>query len=78
MKTELAKQYQPIFPIRKNVKKSQKKITEEKIFRENVAELMRKNGASEDFIGKTLTDEALKHARINRYSAETLAWTLLL
>lgn len=46
-------------------------------FRNAVAEIMRKNGASEKFIERVLTVTAVKEALLNNFSAESLAWALL-
>lgn len=47
------------------------------VSRERVASIMRKDGASDEFINRELTDSAIKEALKNNFSAESLAWTLL-
>lgn len=51
--------------------------TREMSFREEVAAIMRKDGASEAFIKRELTDSAVRGALKNNFSAESLAWVLL-
>ena len=51
--------------------------TREMSFREEVATIMRKDGASEAFIKRELTDSAVRGALKNNFSAESLAWALL-
>lgn len=51
--------------------------TREMSFREEVAAIMRKDGASEAFIKRELTDSAVRGALKNNFSAESLAWALL-
>ena len=49
----------------------------EKRFKEEVEKIMRKDGASEDFIQKNLTDSAIRCAIKNGFSPDSLAWSLL-
>lgn len=46
-------------------------------FRAKVVNIMRAEGASEQFIEAELTDNAIKEAMRNHFSAESLAWALL-
>lgn len=50
---------------------------EEKSFKEEVDKIMRKDGASEDFIQKNLTESAVRCAIKNGFSPDSLAWSLL-
>ena len=47
----------------------------EKRFKEEVEKIMRKDGASEDFIQKNLTDSAIRCAIKNGFSPDSLAWS---
>lgn len=49
----------------------------EKRFKEEVEKIMRKDGASEDFIQKNLTDSAIRCAIKNGFSPDSLAWSIL-
>lgn len=66
---------EPVERTSKIVRKNQN--TKEVIFREEVARIMREDGASEEFIEKWLTDNAVKEAISNHFTAESLAWALL-
>lgn len=50
---------------------------EEKSFKEEVEKIMRKDGASEDFIQENLTESAVRCAIKNGFSPDSLAWSLL-
>lgn len=49
----------------------------EEDFREQAERIMRAEGASEEFIERELTQEAVQCALNNHFSAESMAWALL-
>ncbi len=51
--------------------------SEMELFKKKTVRIMRKDGASENFIANELTDNAVKEAILNHFTPESLAWALL-
>lgn len=48
-----------------------------KTFKQKVICILRREGASEEFIVANVTDNAIKDAILNNFTAESLAWAIL-
>lgn len=46
-------------------------------FKQKVIRILRREGASEKFISDNVTDNAIKDAILNNFTAESLAWAIL-
>lgn len=49
----------------------------EEVIKKTTGEILKKDGASEDFIQKNLTESAVRCAIKNGFSPDSLAWSLL-
>lgn len=77
MKTALANQSYAGAPLNYPRKLRFVQSDAEEKFRAKVEEIMRAEGADEDFILRTLTESAVKEAIINHFTPESVAWALL-